>query len=720
MKNLLPQNKDRLWQMVQTYLLPSAFYLLIVLAISYGLLPFTGGLNYTDSTFYFNSGAHFSELVSAWHPMFGGHDFSFNLFSQIPETIYDSTLSFLSPNEYIASYLAFFFPFFVTLLVANFVFRKIFKDQLLALLLPLFIIFNNFTLQSIYSGSNSFILRGYVSSLLVLYICFLIYKNGIDFKKTVALALASFITFHPFVFIAENILILIFFIFYLLTTPASNRLRTLKFYASYLGVSFALGAFWILPFVYESLHVSNDSIHGSSNNLSVFSAYEKISTLVNSFSFVAFFNNVSKVLYFSTIQYVFYFCIAAICSIPFLLRVKIKLLSKELWFLLLFIGLSFLIFIDLSLGPSGPIFGGIFSYLWTHFSFFSFFRSFKRFYILIPVLVAFLLGISLIIINMQPRIKNIVLVLFTCILIGVHWPLLTGNLSNSITNFTIPVEYKELNHFLSQDSSRVSVIAFPYNSYEWYSWTTTENKKLNAPDLNWIQYYLQKPYFTLRTATYLITSTDLLQTVNTDIKSNRDVQETLSLLNVKYILVNKDLVTGKGTPINYSYYVSYFSTHGYPAVMETDLFTVYLNSDFKPVLSLSDNTPLNFNEILPTMYRVSIQDRNIGSKQSLKFLQNYSQSWGVYDYYNFVSNEDVNFALNLMVAPFQASKAKNTHQSIVNGYGNTWDIPVDSETKTLDLLIIFKTESIFLIGLFVTLLTLLASLLFVIKQKLRF
>lgn len=582
---------------------------------------------------------------------------------------------------------------FAVLIIANIVIKKIFKSYTLSLLLPLFLIFNNFTLESLYYGSISFISLGYISTLLVIYISYLIYENGLSLEKIIWLSISCLISFHPFVFIALNIFELIFFIFLFFKCPL-RRIKIMKYYFMYLVISILLNLFWLLPFLFSTLSISNATIHGEVNNNAVFDAYRKISTVTNNLSFVSFFGDIGKSLYFSIWQYFFYFLLNVI--------IILSLIKKKVSSYFIFLYVCLVIFLDLSLGPNGLFFGKLFSYLWQHFSFFSFFRSFKRFYILVPIL--YLLIVSNVFNNLK-KFKNTFLILFSIITVFIHYPLLSGDLLGSVRTFNIPNPYVVFNQKISSDPDLYNIMDLPYNRYEWYTWTETNNKVLHSPDLNWINYYFSKPDLTLRAATYLINYSGLLQNIDTNIYSGNSINEDIETLNVKYILIHKDLVDQDRKLIDYKLYEDYFKENGYLITENNDYFEIFLNPNYVSgtKISVGDiSEKNNFTYINPSKYQLEIPTKK-SDQIKIDFKENFSNNWGIY-YSDNKSTLNSNPFFDIKYL-FEKDLGADTHV-YYNNFGNSWTITqAGSLNSGGNFVLFFKTQAYFLLGLLITIVT---------------
>lgn len=692
------------------FILSVAFYILVIYLISYNLLPSQGGLNYTDSSFSFNQEVEDENKLSTWDTMFAGHDMTFIMYSKVSSFLIRSFFSVFTTDLNIISYLIVFGKFLLLLLTANFVLQKIFNDRTLSLFLPLFLVFNNFTLEAFYYGSNNFIIFGYLSTLLIIYHTYLIYKEGLSSNRIILLAFSSLICFHPFMFVVSNILIALFFAYYLLKNP-SQKMLVFRYYLLYLLISILLGLFWVLPFLYNSLSTTNAVTQGVDNNNAVFDAYTQISTMTNNFSFISFFGGVGEKLYFTIWQYTFYFLLIIIITVP-AIWFKRRMDNYQL-----FIYFSLLCFLGLALGPNSQIFGKAFIYIWDNFPAASFFRSFKRFFIPVPVFYMILLAGMFFSLK---RFKYSALFVFTAILLTVHYPLLSGNLLGSVRTFNIPSEYKELNKELTADPELYNVLDLPYNSYEWYTWTVTSNASLPSPDVNWINYYLAKPDLTLRVATYLVNYSGHLQTIQQNIIQNKTIKKETEVLNVKYVLIHKDLANIERNPISYQQYDNYFIKRGYPVVYQNTYLTLYENpnhvSDSKIFIKPdAKEYNLDFTYETPSKYSVRLRNTGKATTTSLIFKENYSKNWKVYKVDGQTNIKGSLFGDIKYI--FMEDVFEETHMTYEN-FGNEWIIDVPASRHS-NFVIFFKTQAYFALGLLISLVTLGGCLISLIYNRLK-
>jgi hypothetical protein len=600
-------SKNKLFQ----FLCVAFFYAAVILLISYRVLPVDSAVNFNDSSFLWNFNDNAESVLSTWHPMYVGHDYTTMVFSQTKNFLMYGVLSSFVADQNILSYLVVFLPFFLCLMVANIVLRKTTKDYFLSLLLPLFLIFNNFTIENMFYGITAYVMWGYVSAILIIYFCHEIHKKKhIDSGDMAKLAFSTVLSFHPFFFVADILFIAGFFVFFAFSTPRMFFKKAIYFSILVL----LLNSFWLIPFVQSTLSVDNNALHGQENNSNVFEAYNQVSTYVNSFSFITMFNDIGTRLYFGDVQYVYYFLLLA--GLVFAL---FKLRKDRF---ACFLALAVLACIDLSMGPKGLVTGSGFTYLWDHYSFFSFFRSFKRFFVFVPVLYVFIAALFL----MKARFKRVTILFLTLITLSVHYPLLTGNLSNIITSFKIPNEYVELNAYLKEDREYSNVLVFPFNHYERYSWANNRNS-IEPMNYYWLPYYLNKPPILGGDATYLIHHSGILSEIDEKIMADEPAGDLLDALGAKYILVSKDAIDENWEKIEHEDYEEYFKKFDFNMVKDNQYFSIYENKSFKPLLAV-DGMPVNYDYVRPT--KINFELKNIQGTVDVDFLQNYSEGWKLY------------------------------------------------------------------------------------------
>jgi hypothetical protein len=510
-------------------------------------------------------------------------------------------------------------------------------------------------------GITSFIMWGYISSVLLIYFTFRIWEKKIlEWHDLVKISISTVVALHPFFFIVDVFFITIFLLYFIIS---NKKIYFTKIFS--LGILvFLLNSFWIFPFVYSTLSVDNNLIHGKENNLNVFEAYTQVSTYVHIFSFITVFNNLGARLYFGLSQYFYYFSL-----LGFFLFSAFSLRNKK-FIILLF--LFFLILIDLSMGPRALLSGDLFVYLWGNFPFFSFFRSFKRFFIFVPVLYMFIFALYL----CETRYKKILTSFLVIITVLVHYPLLTGNLSDVLPSFRIPDEYQVLNSVLKNDKEYSNVLVLPFNHYERYSWANNRNN-IEPMNYYWLQSFLNKPPILNGDAVYLIQHSGILDDLNKKILLGSSTQEILSDLGVKYILVSKDAIDGHWNPVPYDVYKNYFNEKGYSLLEENSYFIVYQNNSFQKLLSLDDSFTIDYVYVSPT--KINFEVNNIKGIVKFDFLQNYSKGWRLY------LNQNNQFSHNIFdvndISAIYATPFEEDSHSLNHGYANEWVFDVEKIKK---------------------------------------
>jgi len=674
-------------------------FLIITLLASYKTFPSSGIITYGDGSYFHNVVSQWRNIATTWTPNYLGQNQSSSIWNYLSRFFIIFLLKiFYLPNNIIA-YLISFGLFFLTAIVYYLIFYKISKNYYFGILAGLFVVLNNLTIEYIAYGGVLYYFLGLISFALLFDLLWEININKGNFsqKSIMLIILFSLLSFHPFFFVIYLIIVFLFFLFYIWRYHKFNDIW--KYFITFLGIVVA-SAYWVLPFIYNLLSIQPSNVYGALNLNNVFLGFLKTASYINTINFFQYFG-FSRDFHQTIFHYIFYI------SIVFLLILSsLSIKTNKNKYFLLFLLVLYILFFNSALGPVSKISGPAWTWLWNNISFFSFFRSFSRF--LIVIIPIYLLYFAVYNLDWRYKHKNLIYVIFCVFIIGLNLKVLTGNLSGNILATKIPKEYEKVNYDIAEDKSEDNIISLPNVSYEAYDWGMNDDTKLIQ------QNYFLKDYLFIKPVIYERASLNLNswnQTfANVFLPNNfNNLSASLGNLNIGYILVQKDLVNIFNLKnIEYKEYEDYFNNNSsYTLIENNNYFDLYRNNKKTKEILMGESL---FKRINSTEYKVYFKGLN--TKQLLTFLQNYDSQWHIYIDKNsikFFEGEELSYL-------YKKPIFDNTHQ-LVNDYANQWTIDPEYIKKNFDkpyykentdgsidieLTLYFKPQSYFYLGLIIS------------------
>ena len=332
-----------------------------------------------------------------------------------------------------------------------------------------------------------------------------------------------------------------------------------------------------------------------------------------------------------------------------------------------------------------PPFGGIFDYLYTHFFFFTVFRSADaRFGFLI------ILTISLLLLYLSKFYRKL-FYLFSISLIMViqNIYLLNGVAiygENVKDKFYDRVTYyskqqQQLSDFLNRSADGGSGYILTIPSVQFGSYNIDKNETFIGQDI--LAKNITMPFL------YLLESKCTNQACAIYEKTNQQLLKVLKSKNlvelnkfpIKYVIHRRD--TNCASCLNIA---DKDLTESFQKVFENNDYSVYAINNFTPIVN-AKNTSISFTNINPVRYNVEI--RNLKSITDLNFLLSYNKDWKIYlnkSEINCVNGRimhDVNISECVKPKAFFKGDELNylwkdqlfesSHQ-LENGYANKWTI----------------------------------------------
>lgn len=724
-------------------IIPIVVFAFFILSISYKMLPSGGIVDYVDTVYFFADG--FFNSFSTWVASFSG-SYNANMFG-IPITgNFPRILNFFGIADNYASYILNYAPVLILCLLVFFISKKISNNIFYAYFAGFFIILNNFILQQFFIWPGHYFYN-VIGLVLLFYQTYRIYigKDNLGLREAFSLILISFLAFHPFFFVMYLVYLFLFFTFYSLKTKENKT----KFFSAvlfvFIGVIF-IHLYWIIPFVLNRFFQSIvESYNG--NLIPVLKGYISIanySNLINYLNYpIASFSLLGKHIW----QYLFYFVyFGLIIGVVYKMGGRSGIMKKNEGGFLLFVLSVYVVFFALALGPNEKILGGIWMYFFDNIPFFGFFRSFTRFLIVSLVSTIFIFAIFIKEWAVSQNHKKIVIALMATLLFSTNAIFFSGNLNGAITTIKIPQEYFDINErYFKSDSVNFSFVSLPTVPYEAYTWSENENIDLFNTNTYFSLFFFSKPVIYNDFTTQIQRRVKFFEGVfSFDFKPYENFDRDLSKLNAKYILLHKDLINtiDRGKAIKYDKYLSRLENNPrYSLREENDYFYLYEFNDFTPILS-ADN--LSFYRVFDTKYKLIIH--NLKTKTDLSFLTSFHEGWNLYLTKDFsddrcrhlpvknyiyegkditeCSNERKPFMGEELSYLWRKPIFSDTH-SVVYDYANQWTIDSEYIRQNFDsnyyrenpdgsidvqMILYFKPQSYFYLGLFISGVTLLSCL----------
>ncbi len=708
---------------------PFLFFLLLTYLISYKVIG--GVISIGDFPYYWPLSS--IDSFSVWSTSYLGYSkastmFGTQIFSSIPYL-----LSMMGLSAESISYLHNYGLIYTCSLVYYFIAKKISGNVLLAYFIGLFIILNNFVLEHllVFPGVIFYSLIVYG---ITLYICYEIYLHGLNLKRIISIVLLSFFHLHPFYFFINLLFLFIFSLFY---SATHWRVYSKKYLLGCLFILLsgvvAIQSYWLAPFIKNIFLSSSSQVYGGGGTQSaIFSGYFQSITYVNLFSLYHYPGTLGVKMHGSALQSFFYFYL--LCLVIFL-YIKDEFKNKK-WIAFLFLNLF--LFFNLALGAKSQLTGTGWIYLYENFPAFGFFRSFSRFIILYFVLFIFLF--IFLFKDWKSRYKNYVLSVVIFLLLAANTIFFSGDFGGFITSAKVPKEYVAVNEkYFQGDESQYNILTLPNVPYESYSWFLTDQRGTTGERISQSLYFREnffsKPAAYNRYAINLDARSNFLKsffTYNEGLLSSSNFDQVVDTLNVRYVLIQKDLINilKDNAPVSVEKYLDYLNQDDAFVLKEDNAsFALYENKDYLPVASMRD---MRFMKVNDAKYILSI--KNLKNTESLSFLQSYNEQWKLYleTDSNDKDCDSVKYYENTQTTECKPAEGRvnrgdlsylyrktifNDTHTIYNQYANGWEIdsdyikknfPKDAYTVNpdgsidLELTLYFNPQSYFYLGLIVS------------------
>ena len=650
-------------------IIPISFFLIIVFIISYKPLLNSSPIAHNDGSYYFNSLQKNDYVHHSYSDDYLWSNLSSTVFLRTIKWHTNLTLKKLWIDDAKSSYLMSFGMIFLVSIIFFFIFCNVSQNIYFWYLAGIFVIFNNFTIESIAFWWYFYYSLGLIALAWLLYTIFQTYlKKEIKIFHVAVLSLLWWIIILPIHLVIYFICILLYLIACKTLEIKNRRLLILA-----LILITGIHSYWIIPFIMNSLLVSSTEIYWW-NASGVLDGYTRVANYLNIISFRQYFNIISHQLSPNLFSYIYY--IGIIWSIIWITFIKKSKKHYKITFLFF---IMYFLFFNISIWPNSALSWGTFSYLWDNVSLFHFFRSFTRFIIILIPLILFIYAIHI----REYKIPKKIITIIWILTIFIHNSLLTWDLKWIIPQMKIPQEYNKINEFLETYEGNKNIVAYPNIPYESYSWSISNSEKMRQ------DYYL-KEYLINGNIIYNRTSLQL-QSKNklySEIFSNRirnNLSESLSNSAIDLVLVHKDYINIlNGQSFGYEKFQEYFNKNS-QIILDNKYYSLYkINNTIRDITL--DSWEIQINKINATEYDLIITINK--SEDVLRFYRNFDLNWELKNTsWNNIKTEHRkhNDVFNEWILDFN-----EIDKNIVSNN--------DNGTRTLQLRLVYKLETYLWLG----------------------
>ena len=595
------------------------------------------------------------------------------------------------------------------------------------------------------SASYLVLLMNYAILPLQLYLLRKIFTNKKYFKYNFYFALA--IMFMGGVnppLIGINIIVVVFYLLHLRFNRKIELFSksSLKKFFWIIVLSFGLNAFWLVPLLNYFLTLPPGGYNAILSE--PLSMHDRISSFVNVLRTLGVWDfNVKwngydpSYPYASTYTNNKFLIFSLFLPLLFVMGGYIKF--KDKFYKYISISVIMLVSIIMVVGINEGIFAPVYQWAYNHVPLFSMFRSgYKLISIYIFCLCYFMVFILVSIKNL--KIKNLFFILFLIVILLNAFPFFNRSIIKGEKEINgIPSYYYDAKKFFDNDNSNYRIALLPEQYFSIYNWGDASGN----PEIIW-----NKGLFTRQPGSALQYSNAVAINFNDDLLAGNysAVDNILSTNNIKYIVERNDF--------NWQYYPNIASS---PAIIKKALAPFQKVATFGEldIYKVADqilypeiySTNLTYQKVQLVKYNLNF--KNVSSVQSLNFLDSYDSGWQLYLEKNTDNNAcsgQLNKTVNTIECQSNLSKLDlgdikflftpsvfdYSHTQIF-GYANSWKIDpnyikqnfgkqyytVNADGSiNFNLVLYFKPQSYFYVGILFTVLSIVVSLVvFIIKRN---
>jgi len=476
----------------------------------------------------------------------------------------------------------------------------------------LFIVNNFIWEQLIYFPGNYFF--NLIPCIFIFLVFLIRYKKEIRLFDLLLIVLSTIFINHQFFFVIFILELFAFFIYelFFVYKDKKTRIKVLIKYVITVILILLISSYWLAPFISNIFEVSPSSFYSSDNWEAVFQGYRDTSRTSNLMNYSNYPGNISGKINGWIVTYIYYALLALPYAFFIIYFSRLKKIDKKDYFVF-FLIIVYVIFFNLGQGPNSYLWGDIWMWLFRTQSWFGFFRSFNRFFIISILINSLLLPLTFILLKVKKSIKIIFAVILLLCFSITNFPILfSPYLDGTIGKMEVPQDYFELNTQLQSDTSQnYYVYILPALIYESYYWSIEGYSENYTSNYYFAELFYKKPILMEGGAYVLSNYSDTFKKLfQIDLGSfifYEDFDEMIDSAGIKYILVKKDLidVVNKNLPPDYQKYENYFMYNpDYVNVEENENFIVYENLDYKEFISVkeTENCSIEYERISPVEY----------------------------------------------------------------------------------------------------------------------
>lgn len=678
-------NNKNYFSLFRNLLLPFLVIAIIFLLLFYKILISDGFIISGDNSFLFNKA-----YISAWSPYQGnGTVISAGVFLYGYEVVLVRFFNLLKLSNDVSSKIIFLLPIYITFILTYYLLKKVSKSIFFSLFGTILFIFSTICMEYTFISLVTYFFHIISVELLLLIILSIEKSRSLNWKHILLIALTSLLNFHPFFLIIYLLFLSIYLIYYI--NSYFDRKIILKLSSVFLLI-FLLNLYWILPFLMSVFFGNSnpEAVYGESNLNSVlmgFIAHSKIYRMIV--------GSVYPISYLWGNTTNFFVIISSFLLFSMFIFTLIQSFRKKNRFAI-FLSIATFIFFGISFWPNNPLLRFLWDFLYSRFSFFGFFRSFNRFStILLPLILCLLAVYYRELVNR--KIFNFLLIFVVLTAVFGKLFLFTGDYGGMIPVFSIPNEYDELKVYIQKKNSHdARILSYPKTDYESYSWNKNRNYEKYPQVYTFIEFYLDGVTLHNRYGNHIFRSNNFYKKLFDpwNLKTENEILNNLSKLNIDYILIQKDLVNRKGMNVSYSYAQKYFDTSSFNKIFNNEYFELYEVS----YPTIYDKN-YKIKEIYPFYYSVEFDFSN-NKTSELIFPQNFDRGWKIF----YSKRESLGF-IEKNAIPFFNREIKIENND--NKPGNKWILNrEDFNDDKIEIYLYYYPQIYVFIGSAVALITL--------------
>lgn len=374
---------------------------------------------------------------------------------------------------------------------------------------------------------------------------------------------------------------------------------------------------------------------------------------------------------------------------------------------------------------------------------FNLFRSPDKLFVFYPFFYLVILSLSLYYSKFSKKIITAILI----IILVIPFPFYIGGITKYLSyedqdgyrnTVQIPPEYYAAKKIVNRDNSQLSIISLPYSVVLWNNWANYPKWHFVGHDVLYLLY--NKFYISANKYDHQLLETNLSFKEYNDAKITDSVKflRILQKFSGRYIFLHKDINKywlGNSKAVHNTI-KDLESKNIIKRLDDNEYFTLYeLNKKYWVPLISSDKYDVYFQKISPVKYIINIY--NLKEKTTIEFHQSHNSQWKLYlksnpnnswckplEYYENTKTTECEhikkiFDVYDLSYIWKKPVFDDTH-TIVNEYANGWTIdsgyikanyPKEFYKENLDgsveieMVLYFKPQSYFHIGLFITGLT---------------